>query len=137
MVKVLTLNADVGNTRTAIDFVANELIRMDAPVSERQSMMTAVEEVFLNIANYAYRDGKGDVTLQMETDDSGAITLTFIDRGIDFDPLAKEDPDVTLPIEKRPIGGLGIYLVKKTMDDVVYQHEEGENRLTIRKSWSK
>ena len=87
---------------------------------------------FSNIASYAYEGGEGKAEIQIfKTDDE--ITLVFTDEGIAFDPLAKEDPDVTLSAEDRPIGGLGIFIVKKSMDDVSYKRENGKNVLTIKK----
>ena len=66
--------------------------------------------------------------------DPDSVTITFTDRGMPYDPLANEDPDVTLPADERPIGGLGVYLVKQTMDDVRYEYKDGKNILTIKKS---
>ena len=94
----------------------------------------AVDEVMANVAMYAYAPGTGDVTVQFGFEEaSRTASVTFIDGGVAFDPLAKEDPDVTLPAEQRKIGGLGIFLVKKTMDEVTYKREDGKNILCIRK----
>lgn len=92
------------------------------------------EEIVSNIVNYAYpanAEGEMDVTIE---EDKEGIAITFKDRGTAFDPLAKEDPDTTLSIEERPIGGLGIFLVKQMMDDVSYVYENGQNILKIRKN---
>ena len=94
----------------------------------------AIEEIFVNIASYAYPSGSGDVTITADV--SGVpktLTVAFQDSGTPFDPLAKEDPDITLPIEQRRIGGLGIFLVKEYMDDVSYRYADGKNILTIKK----
>ncbi len=98
----------------------------------------AVEEIFVNIASYAYPSQNGDVTVTADV--SGAekktLTVVFRDSGIPFDPLAKEDPDITLPTVQRSIGGLGLFLVKDVMDDVTYRYADGYNILTIRKTFS-
>ncbi len=92
----------------------------------------SVEEVFVNIASYAYPEKEGDAHIRLSEAD-GVVTLVFADSGIPYDPLQKEDPDVTLSADERPIGGLGIFLVKKNMDSVSYRYENGQNVLTISK----
>jgi anti-sigma regulatory factor (Ser/Thr protein kinase) len=90
--------------------------------------------VFVNVAHYAYGDGEGDMTLGIVFDaDSRVITFRMSDKGIPFDPLKKPDPDITLSAEEREIGGLGIFITKKTMDSVTYAYENGENVLTMTK----
>ena len=94
----------------------------------------AVEELFINIASYSYDSGIGTAVVQVSVlDDPLSVEITFIDNGMQYDPLAKEDPDITLPANKRKKGGLGIFMVKKTMDDVTYEYKDGKNILTIRK----
>ena len=95
----------------------------------------AVEEIFVNIASYAYTPGTGSATILFEEEkDPHCAKITFIDRGVPYDPLKKADPDVTLSAEERGIGGLGIFMVKKTMDDISYVYKDEQNILTIRKS---
>ena len=97
----------------------------------------AVEELFINIAHYAYAPQTGPVTVRVETEkDPKAVSITFIDGGTPYDPLAKADPDITASVEERPIGGLGIYMVKQSMDSVDYRYQNGRNMLTIRKKLS-
>ena len=91
-----------------------------------------VEEIFVNIASYAYPDGPGEAEIRISAED-GAVTMTFLDSGIPYDPLAREDPDVTLSAEERQIGGLGVFLVKKNTDSVSYRYENGQNVLTLTK----
>lgn len=92
-----------------------------------------VEELVVNVVNYSYPDGEsGYLTINVVADDS-RISMEFIDSGTPFNPLEKQDPDITLGISARPIGGLGIFLVKQTMDDVTYRYEDGCNILTISK----
>jgi anti-sigma regulatory factor (Ser/Thr protein kinase) len=93
-----------------------------------------VEEIFVNIAHYAYKPGVGSATIRTEVhEDPLSIELIFIDGGVPYDPLAKEDPDVSLPADQRQIGGLGIFMAKKVMDTMDYRYENGQNVLTMTK----
>ena len=96
------------------------------------AICVALEEVFVNVAHYAYPDGEGDMSLQIGFDDqSRTVTFRMSDKGVPFDPLAKPDPDITLSAQDREIGGLGIFIAKKTMDSLNYSYENGENILTM------
>ena len=96
----------------------------------------AVEEIFVNIANYAYPDRTGQARIRTELlQDPRRIQITFTDSGIPFDPLKKPDPDISLSLDEKPIGGLGIFMVKKEMDDVQYRYEDGKNILTFMKQF--
>ena len=117
-----------------LEFVGQELEQYDCPMKVDIQLKVAIEELFVNIAHYAYGDATGEATIQTETE-PGRISVTFIDGGTPYDPLAKEDPDITLSVEDRPIGGLGIYMVKKSMDSVEYEYKDGKNQLTIVKTW--
>jgi anti-sigma regulatory factor (Ser/Thr protein kinase) len=93
-----------------------------------------VEEIFINIANYAYGPEGGTASIRVTTEtDPKRVSVTLSDSGIPYNPLLKQDPDVTLPAEKRKIGGLGIYMVKQSMDDFTYEYSEGRNVTTITK----
>ena len=95
----------------------------------------SIDELFGNIARYAYTPGSGDVTVRVDILDSPpAVEITFIDGGVPYDPLAKEDPDITLNADRREIGGLGIFMVKKTMDGMKYEYRDGKNVLAIKKN---
>jgi anti-sigma regulatory factor (Ser/Thr protein kinase) len=132
--KQLTLPATIENIPTVVDFVNQQLELFDCPMNIQVKIELAVDEIFCNIASYAYAPGTGDVTVQVETETNpNAVIITFIDRGIPYDPLAKEDPDVTLSAQERKIGGLGIYLVKKSMDKVIYEYVDGQNILHLKK----
>jgi sigma-B regulation protein RsbU (phosphoserine phosphatase) len=115
-------------------FVGEYLEAHDCPMKTQMQIDLCLEEVFVNIANYAYGDGKGDVKVRLRAKDN-TVTLTLIDKGKAFDPLQREDPDVSLSAEARKIGGLGIFLVKKNMDKVDYRREDDKNIITMRKSW--
>ena len=119
-----------------LEFLDTELEPYDIPVKTRFSLKIAVEEIFVNVARYAYEKDDGDVTIALESDEDG-ITIVFIDCGIPFDPLAKPDPDITLSAEKRGIGGLGIFMVKKTMDQLGYEYRDGKNYFTMHKNFKR
>ena len=128
----LTVEAKKENLDKALSFVENRLEEAGCSVKARTQICVAAEEIFINIASYAYAPETGDAVISVKVDGETA-GIEFRDRGIPFDPLARPDPDVTLSAEERGIGGLGIYMVKKTMDEVLYRRENGENVLTIRK----
>lgn len=115
-----------------LGLVEQELEAHDCNMKTTMMITVIVEEVFVNIAHYAYEGAKGDaiVSIDFEGDD---VIIAFKDKGIPFDPLAKEDPDITAPVEDRQIGGLGIYMVKQTMDDVKYERVDDTNIFTLRK----
>ena len=101
----------------------------------QMQISVAVEEIFVNIANYAYKPDKGKAIVRVEvTDKPVAVAITFVDHGVPYDPLAKVDPDVTLAAHEREIGGLGIFMTKKIMDDVAYEYRDGQNILTLKKN---
>ena len=130
----LTLEAKVENLNLVMAFVDKYLESLDCPMKAQMQIDVAVEELFVNVASYAYAPGTGEVTIRIGTEqDSGMVDITFEDGGIPYDPLAKKDPDVTLSAAERQIGGLGIFMVKKSMDDMQYRYENGKNILTIRK----
>jgi len=91
----------------------------------------AVDEIFTNICMYAYAPKTGNAVISVDTDTPGIVTLKFSDTGIPYNPLEKEDPDTTLSASERKIGGLGIYLVKKSMDGMSYEYKDGHNILTL------
>ena len=117
-------------------FIAEELARFDCPPKVKFQIDVAVEEIFINIAHYAYHPGQGGTaTIRCCVGgDPLQVTIQFLDNGKPFNPLAKEDADITLSAEERGIGGLGILMVKKSMDAVDYAYENGSNVLTIKQS---
>ena len=95
----------------------------------------AVDEIFSNIANYAYGEEGGPATIRVRvSDEPASVEITFIDEGVQYDPMAKPDPDTTQSIEDMPIGGMGIFIVKQSMDDVHYEYSDGKNIMTIKKN---
>ncbi len=131
----LTIEAKLDQLDNVLDFVNSHLEVVDCPMKVQMQIDVAVEEIFVNIASYAYAPNIGSATILMKTEsDPKSATITFIDSGIPYNPLAKPDPDVTLSAEERQIGGLGIYMVKKSMDDMQYRYENGKNILTLQKN---
>ena len=115
-------------------FAEEELEKAECPMKSVMPITVALEEVFVNVAHYAYPDKNGDVSLSIDFDsESRTMTFCMKDSGIPFDPLAKPDPDITLSAEERQIGGLGIFMMKMTMDEVSYVYEDGKNILTMKK----
>ena len=132
--KELTVVATVENIETVTDFVNEQLEALDCPMKAQMQIDIAIDELFGNIAHYAYNPEVGSATVRVEViEDPLAVTITFIDNGVPYDPLAKADPDTTLRAEERDIGGLGIYMVKKSMDDIIYEYKDGQNILKIKK----
>ena len=132
--KELELKALTENLPKVLSFVDEQLEAADCPMKIQMQIDIAVEEIFVNIAHYAYNPDVGTAKVRVEVmGNPPAVDITFIDNGVPYDPLAKADPDVTLSAEKRQIGGLGIFMVKKTMDDVKYEYLDGHNVLTMKK----
>ena len=134
--KELELEALTDNLPQVISFVDEQLEAADCPMKIQMQIDIAVEEIFVNIAHYAYNPDVGTAKVRVEVlGEPPAVDITFIDNVIPYDPLAKADPDVTLSAEERQIGGLGIFMVKKSMDDVKYEYLDGHNILTLKKVW--
>ena len=133
--KELNIAATVENIETVTDFVNEQLEALDCPMKAQMQIDIAIDELFGNIAHYAYNPEIGKATVRVEViEDPLAVVITFIDNGVPYDPLAKADPDTTLSAEEREIGGLGIYMVKKSMDDITYEYKDGQNILAIKKN---
>ena len=131
----LVIEALTENLDQVTAFVESRLEAIDCPMKVMMQIGVAVEEIFVNIAQYAYAPDKGSATVRVEvSEDPVAVVITFIDHGIPYDPLARTDPDVTLSAEEREIGGLGIFMTKKLMDDVTYEYKDGANILTMKKN---
>ncbi len=130
----MEIEAVTSNLLEVLGFVDSYLEKIDCPMKVQMQIEIAVEEIFTNIANYAYAPKVGRAKIRVEAASSdSAVKITFTDRGVPYDPLAKEDPDITLSAEERDIGGLGIFMVKKSMEDMHYEYKDGQNILTIEK----
>ena len=133
-VKELTLEARLENIAVVTAFIDEQLEALDCSMKALTQIDIAIDELFGNIAHYAYPGGTGDATVRFDFDAATrTASIAFIDRGVPFDPLKKPDPDVTLSAEARAIGGLGIFMVKKSMDKLEYRYENGFNILMLHK----
>ncbi len=131
--KQITVEAKKENLTEVTAFIDEALEEAGCGMKAQMQIDIAVEELFINVASYAYEKG-GDVAVSVDIKGAPPVCdITFKDSGIPYDPLAKPDPDVTLNAEQRKIGGLGIYMVKKSMDDMRYEYKDGHNILTISK----
>ena len=129
-----TFPARIEALSDVLGFVDQTLESCECPMKIQTAICVAIEEIFVNVARYAYKDSEGDMTLGIGFDaERHEITFRMADRGTPFNPLKKPDPDITLSAEEREIGGLGIFITKKTMDTVSYAYENGENILTMTK----
>ena len=128
----ITIDASLEAVESAIDFTTSIAEKLPFSLKVRHQLGIAVDEIVSNIARYAYRERGGKTTIQIDTDDSG-ISITVIDSGVPYNPLEKEDPDITLSAEERSIGGYGILIVKKIMDEVHYEYKDNQNVFTMKK----
>ena len=135
--KELTVDAVLENIPSVTAFIDGQLEALDCSMKAQMQIDVAIDELFSNIARYAYPDGPGKATVGIEFDEENRMcSVVFSDEGIPFDPLAQQAPDTSLPLMDRPVGGLGIFLVKKTMDAMAYEYKFSQNVLTIEKKLS-
>ncbi len=131
----MEIEASPENLEEVQTFVGERLEALNCSVRSTMQISVAVEEIFVNIASYAYAPEKGSAVVRVEVaDDPVSVIITFIDHGVPYDPLAKADPDTALPAGDREIGGLGVFMTKKLMDDVTYAYRDGQNILALRKN---
>ena len=134
--KELEVIARLDNLNKVMAFVDETLENEGCSLRVQMQIDVAVEEIFVNIAQYAYGQGEGNVTVRIDTESvPGQAAITFIDGGIPFDPLKVREPDVTLAADQREIGGLGIFMVRKSMDDVKYEYADKKNTLILKKKF--
>ena len=132
--KELTIEAMVRNIPTVTEFVDEELDGLNCTPRIQAQINVAIDELFSNIARYAYNPATGPATVRVEVEKNPlAVLVTFIDHGRRYDPLTTKEPDLSLNLLERPAGGLGVFLVRKTMDDVSYEYRDGRNILRIKK----
>lgn len=130
--ETISLPANIENFPNLLAWLDKQCNNAKIPIDYKNKLNIAVEEIFVNISNYAYPPKEGNVEITFEIIDENVVEMKFIDTGIQFNPLEKKDPDITLSAEERPIGGLGIFMVKKYMDEVNYVYENSKNTLTIK-----
>ena len=132
--KSLEIEASLQNLDQVLEFLEEQLFDAGCSMKAAMQLQLAAEEIFVNIASYAYGSGTGTARIQVEFEQAPrAVKVTFTDAGVPYDPLKKEDPDVTLSAAEREIGGLGIFITKKSVDDISYEYRDGENILTVKK----
>lgn len=129
----LTLEATIENIPVVEDFVHNSLDALPCSMKTVMQLDIAIDELFGNIAHYAYKE-VGMATVKVNIIPPSTVEIIFIDKGIPYNPLERDDPDITVPLADRQIGGLGIFMVKKTMDGMSYERKDGKNILTIQKN---
>ena len=130
----LTVPAKIESLHVVMDFLSSQLDSVDHDMKARLQLELSIEEAYVNIVNYAYESDDGDVVICCNIDESPLkVTMQFIDYGVPYNPLENEDPDISLDAEEKEIGGLGIFLIKKNVDDISYEYHDGKNILTIQK----
>ena len=130
----LDIEARVKNLPAVTDFIGKSISCLKISQMELSQVLIVAEELFVNIASYAYKPGIGRVCLLTRVSrQENSIEITFIDSGVKYNPLEREDPDITLEATKRKQGGLGVFFVKKKMDKMTYSYEDGKNILTVKK----
>lgn len=127
----IEIAAKCENLPIVSQFIEERLEAAECPMKTQMQIDVAVEEIFINIASYAYEGKEGMAEIFFDISKDNEAVITFKDSGIPYDPLAKEDPDITLSVSERPIGGLGIYMVKMSMDGMKYEYKDGHNCLTL------
>lgn len=133
--KELTVPAKTERLEAVINFIGAELAANRCPPKAQTQIEIAVEEIYINIASYAYRPKDGEATIRCTVGGEPLqVTVQFLDGGKPYNPLEKKDPDITLAADEREIGGLGIFMVKKSMDSIDYAYVDGKNILTIKKN---
>ncbi len=130
-----TLYATIENVETITGLIDEKLEEAGASMKAEMQINIVIDEIFSNIAKYGYASGKGDATVTLDIlHDPLRAEITFINSGEPYDPLAQEDPDIHAALDDRPMGGLGILIIKKTMDDVSYEYKDKQNVLTVVKT---
>ena len=131
----LRVDASVDELQRVLGFVEECICTTDCPPKAVMQINVSVEEIFVNIAHYAYSGKTGEAVIKVEKSEAPkAVKITFIDSGIKYDPLEKPDPDVTLSVKDREIGGLGIFMAKKFMDELSYEYRDGQNIFAMKKN---
>jgi len=131
----LKVPANVEYLDSVLEFICKTIITVGSDGKFNNNIYIAVEEIFVNISNYAYPSEEGNVTVSVNIKENNII-IEFTDSGTPYNPLERTDPDTTLSADERSIGGLGIFMVKKLMDNMSYKYENNSNILTISKQWS-
>lgn len=130
----LTVPAKIENLQKVMDFLGDQLDSVDYVMKARLQLELSIEEAYVNIVNYAYGSEEGEVIICCNVGESPLkVTMQFIDYGNPYNPLENDDPDISLSAEEKEIGGLGIFLIKRNVDNISYEYRDGKNILTIQK----
>lgn len=128
----MTVAATKENWTLVMEAIEELLDSVNCPIKSKFQILTAAEEIYVNIASYAYGDKTGEADIDFSYDEATKIfSISFVDSGVPYNPLEKEDADITLSAEERRIGGLGILMVKKSMDDIKYEYSDNKNHLVL------
>ena len=130
-IREITIEAKLEKVEEVLKFVNTELESRGVPFDVLQRIDLALEEIVVNICSYAYPEGQGIAIVAVSFPKENVIQLDIKDRGIPYDPLKKPDPDISIPLKQSKIGGLGIYMTKKSMDEIAYEYEDGYNHMTL------
>ncbi|OPX28954.1 MAG: hypothetical protein B1H08_04905 [Candidatus Omnitrophica bacterium 4484_171] len=130
----IVLAAKMESLDKAVDFIVEGASKLKFSDKDISQIRLAAEEIVVNIINYAYPEKAGNMRISYRTEDNNTLVVEIVDSGIAFNPLSLPEPDVNVPLDKRKIGGLGVYLVKKIMDDVNYERKDGRNILVFTKT---
>lgn len=132
--KSLTVNASADNLAGVLEFIDDELAAAGSSMKTQFQIDLAVEEIYVNIVHFAYTPDTGDIIIQCDVcGEPPLVEIQFIDQGKPYNPLDNPEPDITLTAEERAIGGLGVLMVKKSMDVVEYRYEDKQNIMKIKK----
>lgn len=134
----LEVDADIKNLDVLMRTLEEELEQCDCPIKTVSRVSVCMEELFANVAGYAYEFPGGTCIIRIYTENSqgsGNVRIEIQDWGVPFDPFSRPDPDITLSAEERNIGGLGIFMVKKIMDKVEYHRDDNKNVIIMEKAW--
>ena len=131
----MKINADVKHLSKVLEFIDSFLESVNCPTKAQMQIDTSVEEIFVNIASYAYPEGKGTADIDIYLTNYNTVCIELTDRGKPFNPLARTNPDTSLTANERKIGGLGIFMVKKLMDKVEYARQDNCNKLYLYKKF--
>ena len=132
--KEIIVPANIEHMEEILEFINQELENVDCPMKTQMKIDITLDEIFTNIASYAYLSDSGKVTVRIKIEGNPLFAeIQFLDSGVPYNPLETDAPDITLSAEERDIGGLGIFIAKKSMDSMDYHYEDGQNVLTIKK----
>lgn len=131
--KEITVDADVKNLDSILEFIEDIIAPYDCDPSVQFQLEIALEEIYVNIAYYAYPNAIGKTTIRCEVLHDNLLVMEILDQGNPYNPLEHKCPDIELGLDEREIGGLGIFMVKKSMDELDYRYQDNNNIFTIKK----